>query len=50
MFISPQMKPCVIITYKGGIYELHHELPNELRFRPLGNVEISGKYPNFIEW
>ena len=30
-------KRCAIITYKHGIYELSHELPNELRLRILGN-------------
>ena len=32
---SPQVKRCAIITYKHGIYELHCELPNNLRI--LGN-------------
>ena len=31
IFLSPQVKPCAIITYKHGIYELPHELPNDLR-------------------
>ena len=29
-FISPQVKRCVIITYKYEIYNLSHESPNEL--------------------
>ena len=33
----PQVKRCAIITYKRGIYELPHELPNDLRLRILGN-------------
>ena len=33
--------------YKHGIYELPHELPNDLRLRILGNQE---KCLNFIEW
>ena len=28
---------CTIITYEHGIYELPHELPNNLRLRVLGN-------------
>ena len=28
---------CAIITYKHGIYEFSHELPNDLRLRILGN-------------
>ena len=28
---SPQVKRCAIITYKHGMYELPHELPNGLR-------------------
>ena len=37
IFLLPQMKRCAIITYKHGIYELPHELPNDLRLRVLGN-------------
>ena len=32
-----------VFTYKHGIYELPHELPNNLRFRILENQEISTK-------
>ena len=35
IFLSPQVKRCAIITYKHGIYELPHELPNDLRLRKL---------------
>ena len=28
IFLSPQVKRWAIITYKHGIYELPHELPN----------------------
>ena len=31
IFLSPQVKRCVIIIYKHGIYELSHEFPNDLR-------------------
>ena len=37
IFLSPQVKRCSIITYKYGMYELPQELPNDLRFRILGN-------------
>ena len=49
IFLSPQVKRDAIITYKHGIYELPHELRNDLRLRILGNYEVSGKCPNFIE-
>ena len=45
----PQVKRRVIISNNDGIYELPHELPNNLRLRNLGNQEISGKSYNFIE-
>ena len=37
IFLSPQVKRLAIITYKYSIYELTHELPNDLRLRMLGN-------------
>ena len=38
IFLSPQVKRWVIITYKHGIYELPHELPNDIRLlKILGN-------------
>ena len=30
IFRLPQVKRCTIITYKHGMYELLHELPNDL--------------------
>ena len=36
-FLSPEVKRWTIITYKHGIYELLHELSNNLRLRILGN-------------
>ena len=36
-FLSPQLKRCAIITYKHGMYELPHQLLNDLRLRILGN-------------
>ena len=37
VFLSQQVKRSVIINNKYGIYELPHELPNDLSFRILGN-------------
>ena len=36
IFLSPKVKQCAIITYKHGMYELSHELPNDFRLRILG--------------
>ena len=47
--VLPQVKRYVILTYKHGIYELPHGLPNDLRLGILGNLEISGKGLNSIE-
>ena len=49
IFLSPRLERRAIITYKHGVYELPDELPNELRFRILGNEEILGNCLNFIE-
>ena len=35
IFLSLQEKRYAIITYKHGMYELPHELPNDLRLREL---------------
>ena len=43
VFLSPQMKRCAVITYKHGIYELPHELPNDLRLKKLGNIRKVSK-------
>ena len=48
-FLSPQVKGSVIISNKYGIYELPHELLNDLRLRILGNEESIEKSQNFIE-
>ena len=37
IFFSPKVKKSLIITYKPGIYELSHELVNDLRLKILGN-------------
>ena len=49
IFFSPQGKQNVIVSNKHGIYELPHELPNDLTLRILRNLEISGKYQNDVE-
>ena len=38
IFLSPQVKRWAIITYKHGIYELPHELPNNLRVKNIRKV------------
>ena len=37
IFYSLQVKQYAIITYKHGIYELPHDLPNNIKLRILGN-------------
>ena len=37
IFLSPQVKRWLIITYKHGIYELLQELGNDLKLRNFGN-------------
>ena len=37
VFLSPQVKRWTFITYKHGLYELPHELQNDLRVRILGD-------------
>ena len=43
IFLSPQVKRWAIITYKHGIYEFPHELPNDLRLRKLGIIRKVSK-------
>ena len=42
IFLSPQVKRCAIITYKHGIHELLHELPNDLRLNDahFGSISV----------
>ena len=40
--------PMGVTTYKHGIYELPHNMPNDLRLRNLENWEILGKCLKFI--
>ena len=35
-FLSPKVKQIVIISNKHGIYELPHEMPNDLGLKILG--------------
>ena len=37
MMLLPQVKRCATISNKHGIYELTHELPNDLGLKILGN-------------
>ena len=49
ILLSPQVKRWAIITYKHGIYELPHELPNDLRFiRRLRNIRKVSKLHRMI--
>ena len=43
-FLSPQVKSCAIITYKHGICDLPHELPNDLQ-----NIRKVSKLHRMIE-
>ena len=49
IFFSPQMKRNVIIGNNYGIFELPHQLLNNLRLRMLDKKEISGKFQKIIE-
>ena len=46
---SPQVKQRLISSIKSIVYELPHQLPNDLRLRILSNQEISGKLQNYQE-
>ena len=59
IFLSPQVKRWAIITYKDGIYDLPHELPNDLTsgfkielklqdLRKLGNIRKVSKLHRMI--
>ena len=49
IFLSLQVKQSAIISIKQGVYELPHELPNDLRLRIVGNNENSRESPNLLE-
>ena len=38
IFHSPQVKRLEFVTDKHGIYELHHELPNDLRLNAIQEI------------
>ena len=46
---SPQVKRNVISSIANLVYELPHELPNDLRLRVLGNKEILGESQISVE-
>ena len=48
-FLSPQVKQSLIISNKQDVYDLPHNLLNDLRLRILGNKEKSGESPNLLE-
>ena len=48
IFLSSQVKRSAIITYQHGIYELPHELPNNVRLRKLGNIKKVSKLHRMI--
>ena len=39
ILVSAQVKRWAIITYKHGIYDYYHELPNNLRLKNLNTIE-----------
>ena len=49
IFLSPQVKQSAIVSNKQGVYELPHELPNDLRLRLIGNTKKSGKSRKSLE-
>ena len=49
IFLLPQVKRSAIISNKRGIYELPHELPNDVGLKTLGNLERSRKAKKFTE-
>ena len=53
IFLSPQVNQCAIVTCKLSIYELPHELPNNIRnedLRKCGNTRKVSKRHSMIEW
>ena len=49
IFLSPQVRPCAIITHKHSLNESSHYLSNDLRPGILENQEILEKCLSFIE-
>ena len=48
ILLSPQVKRCVIVTYKYGICELPHELPNDLRLRIVSTSKNGSPVPSLL--
>ena len=48
IFLSPQVKRCEIIIHTHGIYELPHELWNDLKLRKLGYIKKVSKPDRMI--
>ena len=46
IFLSPQVKRWAIITYKHGIYQLPHELPNDIILKIFFVHHIQIHWPN----
>ena len=48
IFLSPQVKRWTIINYKHGIYELPHELLNDLRLRKVQSYGFFAKFKAMV--
>ena len=48
IFVSPKAKRIENISMKHRIYELPHELMNDLRLKTLGNKQVSRRSQNFM--
>ena len=48
-FLSPRVGRCAVIAFQHGICGFLNELPNDFRFKILGNWEVSEKCLNSIE-
>ena len=48
ILLSPQVKRCVIVTYKYGICELPHELRNDLRLRIVSTSKNGSPVPSLL--
>ena len=48
IFLSPQVKRLIIITYKQGIYQLPHKVPNNLSAQFIRKPELTTNIPRAI--
>ena len=48
ILLSPQVKWCVIITYKYGICELPHKFPNDLRLKIVSTSKNDSPVPSLL--